>query len=426
MNSPLTKHVTSGRVVGKEEPMDTNPSFKIQIDTGLRIQPYICPVDVTFPAELGDWVHLVVQGQNIIHFQLLQKREGHSPFPDPKGDWYRLQKNQRNRVLNLYKRGKLLGIIRDYFAKREFLEIEAPLLVPSPGLELHLQALKIEGSSQYLITSPEYQLKRLLVGGFQKIYSLGKVFRGHEEGPHHNPEFTMLEWYRAHEGWQSVCTDVEDLYETLAVAINQSTVVSYQGKLIDFAAPWPRMTVQEAVERYAGVCLRGNESTEDLIRLATQKGWAVPSAPHHWDDVFFSLFMDQVEPHLGKPAPGQTVFTPVILYDWPKQLCALARQNPSNPFVVERFEAYAGGLELCNGFGELCDPHEQRKRFAKDAQARVERGLPVYPTDERFLAALEEGMPPSGGVALGVDRLMMLLLDAAQIVDVLPFSKSEL
>lgn len=341
-------------------------------------------------------------------------------------DWYRFQRDRRRRFELLHKRGHLLSNIRAFFASLHFLEIEAPLMVPSPGLELHLQAYKIEDSPHYLITSPEYQLKRLLSAGFDRIYSLGKVFRRGESGLHHNPEFTMLEWYRAQEGWGAIAKDVEQLCFALAQAVNGTAVFSYQGKSIDLSTPWEWLSVQQACERYAGLSIRGDEPVEQLVAWARERGWSIPTDASHWDDVFFSIFMEHVEPHLGTPLHPREAFRPVILYDWPKPLCALARVHPDKPWVVERFEAYVAGLELCNGFGELCDPVEQRARFENDLIQRKHRGLPLYPIDDRFLAALEHGMPPSAGVALGIDRLMMLLLDARDISDVLPFSVQEL
>jgi lysyl-tRNA synthetase class 2 len=355
-------------------------------------------------------------------------------FPAPAGDWFRLQRDGRRRIRNLERRSQLLSAIRGFFAHRGFIEIEAPLLVPSPGLELHLWAFSVEPSQRYLITSPEYQLKRLLSGGMSKIYSLGKVFRHGERGPHHNPEFTMLEWYRAYAGWPAVATDVAELCAELAVAVHGIPRLRYRGQELDLTPPWPELSVAEAVHRHCGFTIRGDESAAELRAKVLAAGYPDPppraapdGAAPSWsfDDVFFSFFLDHVEPALAAVPAGQPA-RPTVLIDWPAPLCALARPKPGAPEVVERFEAYALGLELCNGFGELCDETEQRRRLLHDASERARRGLPVYPLDERFLSALAEGMPPSGGVALGVDRLLMLLLDAADIRDVLAFTADEL
>jgi len=357
-------------------------------------------------------------------------------FPQPSGEWYRLQKEGRSHIRKLEQRAQVLAATRRFFAQRGFVEIEAPLMVPSPGLELHLAAFQVQPSARYLITSPEYQLKRLLTGGMRRIYSLGKVFRHGELGPHHNPEFTMLEWYRAYADWTSVAHDVAELCAELAQTLHGSTKVRYRGQELDLTPPWPQLTVAQAVRQHTGIELCGDETTAQLLEKLAAAGLPLPApstdakdgaaAQWNWDDVFFSLFLNHVEPKLFAPPTDGSAQRPFFLYDWPAPLCALARRKPTAPQVVERFEAYALGLELCNGFGELCDPTEQRQRLLSDASERQRRGLPVYPLDERFLQALDEGLPPSGGVALGIDRIVMLLLDAAQLRDVLPFSADEL
>ena len=369
------------------------------------------------------------------------------PFPSPGGDYFRINRDRRRQLL--LKRSQALSSIRRYFAQHDFLEIEAPLLVPSPGLELHLQGFSVEDAQKaqpprYLITSPEYQLKRLLVSGLRRIYSLGKVFRSGEAGPHHNPEFTMLEWYRGYEDWRAVAQDVASLSAQLATELHgsprfvRSTVPSTEhpsgSQIIDLSLPWREQTVREAVLAHSGLDVRGDETPSELASKLQAGGYRVPQPTliddkgqpfWAWDDLFFSVFLDHVEPKLCAPDPDG-VHRPLILCDWPSPLCALARRKPGSPHVVERFEAYIAGLELCNGFGELCDPDEQRQRFVHDLKERKRRGLPEYPIDERFLSALAEGMPPSGGVALGVDRLLMLLLDASHIRQVLPFGIDEL
>ena len=372
-----------------------------------------------------------------VSIQLLSRpQSAGGQFPPPQGDWYRLQRDGRSRLHKLQARAQVLAATRRFFAQRGFVEIEAPLMVPSPGLELHLAAFQVQPSARYLITSPEYQLKRLLTGGMQRIYSLGKVFRHGELGPHHNPEFTMLEWYRAYADWTSVAHDVAELCAELAQTLHGSTTVRYRGQELDLTPPWPQLTVAQAVRQHTGIELRGDETTAQLLEKLSAAGLPLPApstdakegaaAQWNWDDVFFSLFLNHVEPKLFAPPTDGSAQRPFFLYDWPAPLCALARRKPTAPQVVERFEAYALGLELCNGFGELCDPTEQRQRLLHDASERQRRGLPVYPLDERFLQALDEGLPPSGGVALGIDRIVMLLLDAAQLRDVLPFSADEL
>jgi lysyl-tRNA synthetase class 2 len=319
---------------------------------------------------------------------------------------------ERERVAGkkLRERSILHRTIRTFFDAREFIEIDAPILVPSPGLELHLDAFAVE--SRYLITSPEYQMKRLLAGGLDKIYSLGKVFRRKEAGPHHNPEFTMLEWYRAGAEWSAIADDTEALVWQCARQFR----VARAGHCA-LEPPWPRLSVGEVCERWGRVRVYGDEDAATLREKVRTAGWRV--APDgDWSDVFFTFFLDAVEAHLGKDEP-------TLVYDWPRPLCALAREKPADPRVVERFEVYAAGLELCNAFGELIDVAEQRRRLEHDLAERRRRGLPEYPIDEKFLTALGE-MPPASGIALGVDRLAMLLLDAHDIRQVVAFADDEL
>lgn len=316
---------------------------------------------------------------------------------------------------NLERRATLMRALRRFFEGRGFLEVETPLLVPSPGLELHLDAFAVEG--RYLITSPEYQLKRLLAAGLERVYAVSKCFRRGELGAQHNPEFTMVEWYRAPGTWEEIARDVEELCAETVAAVRGEAKLTYQGEPLDLTPPWPRLTVGEAMARWAGIRLEGDEPVEVLLERARRAGHRVDEGV--WEDVFFTVFLDAVEPHLGRGRP-------TILCDWPLPLSALARRKPADARVVERFEAYAGGLELCNGFGELVDAAEQRARLERDRRERARRNLPDYPIDERFLAALAEGLPDAGGVALGIDRLAMIACDVNQLRDVVSFASDEL
>jgi lysyl-tRNA synthetase class 2 len=296
--------------------------------------------------------------------------------------------------------------------------------VPSPGLEVHLDAFEVgnaSASQRYLITSPEYQLKRLIAGGIDRLYALGKVFRRGERGAHHNPEFTMLEWYATGWDWQTLASSVEKLTAGAARALRGEPTLRFGARTIDLRPPWPRRSVRELFAEI-GVDLRGDESADVLRQKLAAKGYALPSS-RAWDDSFFTVFLDHIEPCLA--AASQ----PTIVYDWPVPLCALAQPSPADARVVERFEAYVpandGVLELCNGFGELTDVAEQRARLQRDLDERRRRDLPAYPIDERFLAAVGE-LPRCAGVALGMDRLAMILLGADDIGEVLPFPVDEL
>jgi lysyl-tRNA synthetase class 2 len=306
-------------------------------------------------------------------------------------------------------RARVLEIVRAFFRERGFLEVETPLLVAAPALEVHLDALRAEGG--WLITSPEYQMKRLLAGGLERIYQVCKCFRGNERGAHHAREFTMLEWYRAGQDLDAIRADTEQL-----VAAACGGVARVGDRDIDVTPPWPRMTVRDAMARWAGVEVAGDEPAAELAAKVRAAG--IECAPDvAWDDAFFTAFVARVDPAIA------ALDRPLILEDWPAPLAALARRKDA--VTALRFEAYVGGLELANAFDELVDPIEQRARFEADRAARAARGKPVHAIDEALLAALGE-MPRCAGIALGIDRLVMLAAGAGSIERVLAFTSDEL
>jgi lysyl-tRNA synthetase class 2 len=280
--------------------------------------------------------------------------------------------------------------VRGYFDGEGFLEVETPLRVRAPGQELHLDAVAA-GGDRWLITSPEYHMKRLVGAGLTHIYQLARCFRAGERGPHHEPEFTMIEWYRAEPSLDAVARDCERLIEVAARAIGAPVP----------AAPFARTTVGELLQRHAGVDVHA---------------WSPPDGVP-WDDAFFQMWLDRVEPRLDAGPP-------TFVFDWPLPLGALARRKAEDPRVCERFELYAGGLELVNAFGELVDPGEQRARFEAELAERARRGKAVYPIDERLLDALGQ-MPPTCGAAMGFDRLVMLVLGTGELRDVVAFADDE-
>lgn len=335
-------------------------------------------------------------------------------YPGPGTEVARLP---RSRLARLEARGVALAALRRFFAARDFLEVETPLLVPSPGLEIHLDA--VAAGRGYLITSPEYQMKRLLAAGFERIYQVCKCFRAGERGPHHAGEFTMVEWYRGYADLDAIVRDTEELVAEVVTAVAGAPKARVAGRALDVAPPWPRLTVRAAMRRWAGVEVAGDEPAPDLVAAVRAAGIAVADDTA-WDDAFFAAFLARVEPALA------ALDRPVILEDWPAPLAALARRRPDDPRTALRFEVYVGGIELANAFGELTDPVEQRARFEHDQAIRRARGKPVYPIDERLLAALAEGLPPSAGIALGFDRLVMLATGTDTIDQVLTFSSHEL
>jgi lysyl-tRNA synthetase class 2 len=282
-------------------------------------------------------------------------------------------------------RAGALAKLREVFAARGFLEVETPLLVPSPGLEIHLEAVR--AGSGYLITSPEYQMKRLLAAAFERIYQVCKCFRANEHGAHHSSEFTMIEWYRAFEGIDAIIDDTEQLVAEVVAAVAGGPTARVGERSIDVTPPWRRMTVRDAMSQWANVRVDGAEPAPDLVAEVRRAGIEVADGTA-WDDAFFAAFLARVEPAIA------ALDHALILEDWPAPLAALARRKDGDPRTALRFEAYVGGIELANAFDELTDPVEQRARFVEDQRVRAERGKPVYPLDEKLLAALAEGLPP--------------------------------
>jgi elongation factor P--(R)-beta-lysine ligase len=306
-------------------------------------------------------------------------------------------------------RGRIVRAVRAWFDSEGFLEVSTPARVRSPGQEVHLDAIpagQSDGEARWLITSPEYHLKRLVASGLPRIFEICKCWRAEENGPHHRTEFTMVEWYRANAPLELLAADCEALVRIAFQAAGRDPLA------LGLGAPFARNTVSELFARHAGLSLTGAASTAELRQAAEKAGVAVGAATA-WDDIFYQVFLDRIEPEL-------TASPPTFVFDWPAPLGALARPHPWDPRVVERFELYAGGLELANAFGELTDPVEQRRRFDEESRIRAARGKAVYPVDEALLAALPH-MPPTAGIALGLDRLIMLATGARDISEVQAF-----
>ena len=327
---------------------------------------------------------------------------------------------ERNRYADkrpfLQKRAAITERVRRYFGSEGFTEVETPILQVSPGNETHLHAPRTElrdggGNrlTRYLRTSPEFAAKKLLAAGEQRIVEFARVFRDRERGDLHLPEFTMLEWYRAESPYDAVMTDSCAVVRVAADAA-ETRLFAFRGRQADPFAEVERLTVAEAFARHAGVDLlrtvaRGEGDREALaaaahgrVRLATDDTWS---------DIFSKILVEHVEPKLGQ---GRMT----LLYEYPAPESALARVSASDSRVAERFELYACGVELANGFGELTDAHEQRLRFEMAMDEKQRRYGERYPLDEEFLAALGE-MPPASGVAMGFDRLVMLAAGATKI-----------
>jgi len=294
----------------------------------------------------------------------------------------------------LQQRARLLQGIRQFFIEAGYLEVETPHRIPTPAPESHIEA--IPSDTWFLHTSPELCMKRLMAAGYHKIFQICRCWRERERGSLHLPEFTLLEWYRTGGDYRSLMEECEELIRSVARAIGSGQKIIFRGREIGLSEPWERISVKEAYHCYART--------------------SVPEALEN--NLFDEIMVQGIEPNLG-------VGKPTFIYDYPAQRGALARLKKEDPTVAERFELYIGGLELANGFSELADSEEQKKRFQAENKNRQSLGKRIYSMPDKFLAELDD-MPPSAGIALGVDRLVMVFLDSETIDEVVAFTPEEL
>ncbi len=303
--------------------------------------------------------------------------------------WWRPDQFAKKRPY-LEARADILRRIRSFFDEREYLEVETPALSTAPCPEAHIMGFETKlftpdrllSRTMYLHTSPEFAMKKLLVAGLPKIYQICHVFRNAEGSSQHTPEFSMIEWYQAGLSYEGLMQECVDLLRAVA-----DRPFFGLGKVSDPHGEWEFITVADAFKKYAKLDL--DDYTDD-------------------EDAFFKIMGEVIEPQLGSPVP-------TVIYDYPASMAALSRVKPSDPRYAERFEIYVCGVELANAFGELTDAVEQRKRYAEAMEIQKERYGFNYPIEEDFLKALEHGMPEASGIALGIDRLVMLATGAEDI-----------
>ncbi|MGQ0685692.1 EF-P lysine aminoacylase EpmA [Bradyrhizobium sp.] len=338
--------------------------------------------------------------------------------PDQPSPWWSSARHADRRPFLLARR-EITRAIRAWFEEQGFAEVETGILQVSPGNETHLHAprtelIRADGSrmTRYMRTSPEFACKKLLAAGEQKIFEFARVFRDHERGDLHLPEFTMLEWYRANAHYDAIMADAVVVIAHAAQATGIGSF-SFRGRHCDPFAEPELLTVASAFERFAGIDLlatiMGGEGDRPALAAAAKDRVRVAD-DDTWSDIFSKVLVEHVEPHLGL---GRLT----LLFEYPAPEAALARTKPSDPRVAERFELYACGVELANGFGELTDPVEQRHRFTASMDEKERRYGERYPLDDEFLAAVAH-MPEASGVALGFDRLVMLASGAPRIEQV--------
>ncbi|MGD0024022.1 MAG: EF-P lysine aminoacylase EpmA [Xanthobacteraceae bacterium] len=342
------------------------------------------------------------------------------PAPPPSSPFWAAHVHADRRPA-LLARGRIIAALRAWFAAHDFIEVETGALQVSPGNETHLHAFATtlaapDGtpSPLYLRTSPEFSCKKLLAAGERRIVEFARVFRNRERGALHAPEFTLVEWYRAGEPYRTLMADCAAILEQAAQAAG-TRQLQFRGRSADAFAEPERLTVAEAFARFAGIDLlatlgEGEADRERLARSALAAGIRI-AADDNWGDIFSRVLVERIEQKLGNSRA-------TILDEYPAAQAALARPSRKNPRVAERFELFVCGVELANGFGELTDAAEQRRRLEREMAEKARIYGERYPLDEDFLAALAQ-MPPASGIALGLDRLVMLATGASRIDQVL-------
>ncbi len=311
-------------------------------------------------------------------------------------------------------RSRMISLMRRWLEDRGFVEVETPIFHPIPGgahakpFVTHHKALAMD---LFLRVAPELYLKRLVVGGFERVYEIGRVFRNEGLSTRHNPEFTMLELYQAYADYHDLMALTEEMVAWLALTLVGTTSLSFGGRPLSLAVPWRRATLTELIREHAGVGVEVTMPVEELRAVGTSLGVPLEDA---WGPgkVLLEIYEKTTEANLWEP---------VFVMDYPKEVSPLARDHRSQPGLVERFEAIVAGRELCNAFSELVDPAEQRSRFEDQARARSAGDEEAMSIDEDYLRALEYGLPPTAGLGIGIDRLAMLLTGNEAIRDVILF-----
>jgi lysyl-tRNA synthetase, class II len=321
-----------------------------------------------------------------------------------------LMANEESRALFL-KRARVIAEVRRWFDSRGFVEAETPVLQPLYGGALarpfitHHNALDRD---LYLRIATELYLKRLVVGGIEKVYELGKDFRNEGISRKHNPEFTMLEWYEAYADYNDVAEELEGLVSAVAREVLGTTKIERDGETIDLAPPWRRVTLRDAIKERTGIDVLEHPSREQLAKAMGTE----PDPEEGWGKLVDGLLSKEVEP---------TLIQPTFVVDYPVELSPFAKRHRTEEGLVERWEAFVGGIEISNAFTELNDPDEQRRRFEAQAEETARGDEETQPYDETFVESLEQGMPPTGGAGLGIDRLVMILTGASSLREVLLF-----
>lgn len=432
----------AGRLVGIREM--GKASFAHVEDRSGKIQLYFRKDDlgdeyrIVHLMDLGDFLGVegfafrTRTGEVSIHVKsvvMLSKALRPPPYGKQKGDehWYGLhdvEQRYRQRYVDLIvnpdsrqafeKRSRIIKAIRDFYDSRNYLEVETPVLQSVAGGAAARPFVTYHNALDHefhLRISLELYLKRLIVGGFERVYEIGRVFRNEGLSTRHNPEFTLLESYEAYANLEDVMKLVEDLFFYIGNTVLGSPKTSYQGQEIDFTPPWPKIPMLEAIEKYAGVkpeefgTLEGALAAMERLELSTEG-----------EDMIGGI-IEKIHERFVQP----NLIQPTFITDFPIETSPLAKKVPGNPKLTRRFEVYIGAQETGNAFSEINDPIDQKERFTQQSTRRAAGDVEAHPMDEDFLRALEYGMPPTGGLGIGIDRLVMLFTDRDSIRDVVLF-----
>ncbi len=369
-----------------------------------------------FKTKTGEWTLLASE------FRLICKAI--RPLPEKFHGLKDPEKRYRQRYLDLImnanirelfvKRSRIIQEIRRFFLEHDFLEVETPMMQPIPGgaeaepFQTHHNAL---GMDLFLRIAPELYLKRLVVGGFERVFEINRNFRNEGISTQHNPEFTMLEFYQAYATFTDLMQFTEQLFSAVAQAVNGTTAITYQGNTIELAGPWQRITLKSALVDIGGIDSALLNDKRGLLEFASRKGIKVTKTGK-LGKVITKLFDAVVEPKLIQPT---------FITAYPAEVSPLSRRSDQEPELTDRFELFIAGREIANGFSELNDPIDQKERFVQQVKSRQAGDEKAHQMDEDYIEALEYGMPPTAGEGIGIDRMVMLLTDAASIREVILF-----
>ncbi len=327
-----------------------------------------------------------------------------------------------SRMQMLKYRHKALRIIENWFDNHDFLQVDMPVLIKNPNPEPQFNIFSVSDNSS-LSTSPELQMKRMLAGGFDKIVSIGHCFRNNELDQLHNPEFTMIEWYRVNSTLDTICSDIETIWQSCFgkfPALDKNGILTRTNKKIDMSNfPYQRIAVHDLIKNKLDLDIKGIINAQELYAKGKTKGLFYEQNENESFEELFTRLWILIEDNLGKDQP-------LFVKDWPAPLASLAKLKENNPTIAERIELIVDGIEITNGFNELLSATEYKQRFSTSIKTRADNNLQEWDFDEKFLQAMRVGMPPAAGCAMGFDRLCQLLTGAENIKEVLPFSFDEI